>query len=193
MIDEGRILTLAGELAHRSYYQVLGVAPSAGHDHIRARFAELARNYHPDRHRGSVGGEVHRALVSIQARLNEAYRVLSNPRKRAAYDRELAGGQVRLTRQAETHEGLEPTSASARRFFRLARERELAGDCQGALIQLELARQLEPSSPAIRAALERLRQPQTSSADAGGEHEQPDEFDTPSGLSEVELFGDLDD
>jgi curved DNA-binding protein len=63
----------------KDYYQTLGVAREASADDIRKAFRRLARKYHPD-----VSKE-----PDAEARMkevNEAYAVLSDPEKRAAYD-----------------------------------------------------------------------------------------------------------
>jgi curved DNA-binding protein len=63
----------------KDYYQTLGVAREASADEIRKAFRKLARKYHPD-----VSKE-----ADAEARMkevNEAYAVLSDPEKRAAYD-----------------------------------------------------------------------------------------------------------
>jgi molecular chaperone DnaJ len=56
------------------------VAPSANADDIRAAYRERARHAHPDR--GAASSE---SMVA----LNEAYRVLADPGRRAVYDRSL--------------------------------------------------------------------------------------------------------
>lgn len=61
------------------HYRVLGVAPDASGTEIRRRYRELARRLHPDQS-GSGSGDG-------MATLNEAYRVLSDPARRADYDR----------------------------------------------------------------------------------------------------------
>lgn len=63
----------------RDYYEVLGVPRDATADDIKKAFRKLARKYHPD-----VSKE-----KDAEARMkdvNEAYAVLSDPEKRAAYD-----------------------------------------------------------------------------------------------------------
>jgi molecular chaperone DnaJ len=74
-----------------THYDVLGVAPSAAADEIREAYRRRAREHHPDRaaSRSAVGGE-----VSMPA-INEAYRVLSDPARRAVYDASLRGAPQR--------------------------------------------------------------------------------------------------
>ncbi|MBI2856584.1 MAG: DnaJ domain-containing protein, partial [Chloroflexi bacterium] len=64
----------------RDYYQVLGVPRSASQEEIRAKFRRLALEYHPDRNREPGAQEKFKEI-------NEAYQVLSDPQKRAEYDR----------------------------------------------------------------------------------------------------------
>ncbi len=64
----------------RDYYEVLGVPRNASQDEIKAAFRRLARQYHPD---VSSEPDAEERFKEI----NEAYAVLSDPQKRAAYDR----------------------------------------------------------------------------------------------------------
>ena len=64
----------------RDYYEVLGVSRSAGDEEIKKAFRRLAKQYHPDANK-EQGAEAH--FIEI----NEAYEILSDPQKRAAYDR----------------------------------------------------------------------------------------------------------
>ena len=62
-----------------NYYEILGVGRDAAADEIKKAFRKLARKYHPDVSR-EADAERHMKEV------NEAYAVLSDPEKRAAYD-----------------------------------------------------------------------------------------------------------
>jgi molecular chaperone DnaJ len=63
------------------FYTVLGVARGASDDEIKKAYRKLAMAYHPDRNNGSKDAE-----EKFKA-LTEAYDVLRDPQKRAAYDR----------------------------------------------------------------------------------------------------------
>jgi curved DNA-binding protein len=63
----------------RDYYQILGVARDETAENIKKVFRKLARKYHPD-----VSKEPD--AESRMKEINEAYTVLSDPEKRAAYD-----------------------------------------------------------------------------------------------------------
>jgi molecular chaperone DnaJ len=67
-------------MAQRDYYEVLGVPRTATPDEIKAAFRKLARQYHPDVSQEANAEERFKEI-------NEAYAVLSEPDKRAAYDR----------------------------------------------------------------------------------------------------------
>jgi molecular chaperone DnaJ len=64
----------------RDYYDVLGVDRSADSQEIRRAYRRLAREYHPDVNKSSDAEDKFKEL-------NEAYEVLSDADRRAAYDR----------------------------------------------------------------------------------------------------------
>ncbi len=67
-------------VSKRDYYEVLNVSPGASEEEVRKAFRHLALEYHPDRNKSPD------ADVRFKE-INEAYQVLSDPEKRAAYDR----------------------------------------------------------------------------------------------------------
>ncbi len=69
-------------IAGRGHYATLGVRPDATAAEIRDAYRILARRYHPDREP---------AAAEKMAAINEAYRVLGEPSRRAVYDAALRG------------------------------------------------------------------------------------------------------
>jgi molecular chaperone DnaJ len=68
-------------MSKRDYYEILGVSRTASEAELKAAFRKLAMQHHPDRNPGDMECE-HRFKE-----LNEAYDVLKDGDKRAAYDR----------------------------------------------------------------------------------------------------------
>lgn len=80
-------------MAIRTYYHILGVSRDASIEEITAAKNALAKVYHPDANM-STGVDT----TAYMQEILEAYRVLSNPEKRARYDRKLSGGSNRVFR-----------------------------------------------------------------------------------------------
>ena len=68
-------------MSKRDYYEVLGVARDADAKAIKSAYRKLAMQYHPDRNPGDADAEAKFKEVG------EAYAILSDDDKRAAYDR----------------------------------------------------------------------------------------------------------
>jgi molecular chaperone DnaJ len=78
-------------MAKRDYYEVLGLEKGAGADEIKKAYRKLAVKYHPDKNPGDKTAE------EQFKELGEAYEVLCDQQKRAAYD---AYGHAAFDRRA---------------------------------------------------------------------------------------------
>lgn len=67
-------------MSKRDYYEILGLARGASDEEIKKAYRRMAMKYHPDRNPGDKASEEHFKEVK------EAYEVLSDARRRSAYD-----------------------------------------------------------------------------------------------------------
>jgi molecular chaperone DnaJ len=70
-------------MAKRDHYEVLGVAKNASEDEIKKAYRKLAMKHHPDRNQGDEAKKAEEKFKEAK----EAYEMLTDPQKRAAYDR----------------------------------------------------------------------------------------------------------
>jgi molecular chaperone DnaJ len=69
-------------MAKRDYYDILGVPKNASEEDIKKAYRKLAMKHHPDRNQGDTAGKSEEKFKEAK----EAYEMLSDAPKRAAYD-----------------------------------------------------------------------------------------------------------
>ncbi len=154
---------MSDRLDQLDYYTLLGAARGASADEIKQAFRTFAKRYHPDRFAQGAGEKRARA-TEIYRRGSEAFQVLSDPASRAAYDKALSQGQLRIdneiverARVAEKAPAApaEPTvrSPQARAYFERAMVSAREGDYRAAWKALKAAAEIEPSNPLIERRL----------------------------------------
>ena len=84
----------------RSYYEVLDVGPHASQEDIKKAYRKLAKAYHPDVNRDPGAGARFKEI-------NEANRVLSEPDRRAEYDRTVVIAAMHREHEHEKRERYE--------------------------------------------------------------------------------------
>ena len=78
----------------KSFYETLGLLPSADDVVIKAAFKALAQKYHPDKYKGDIDH-----ALNVMAELNAAYAALRTKTLRQAYDAKLAAYFAKHSKQ----------------------------------------------------------------------------------------------
>ena len=148
---EEQIVDALIQMADQTHYELLGVAPDAPLSAVRAATERLRSTYSAAALAGqSPGVATQRALRAIAARLDQAHRTLSDPRRRKTYN---AASRIDEGALNVTTEAIFEADEAANR----AREARERGDLRGALIELELAAATNPLEPDYANAIEQLR------------------------------------
>src|SRR4030088_706010 len=96
---------------YKDYYQTLGISRTATEKEIKSAYRRLARQYHPDVNKDPKATDRFKLI-------NEAYEVLSDPKKRSKYDEmgadwERIGGEQEFARRSQAQAGGRPAGGSA--------------------------------------------------------------------------------
>lgn len=102
----------------QNWYAVLSVTPNASEQEIRQAYRRLAHRFHPDKNPGNDQTSLHFQLIK------EAYEVLSNPKRRSAYDRQVYFGNSVQNPQKIYQTAAELTEAAASLLRDLLRQNQ---------------------------------------------------------------------
>jgi len=158
------ITALAGILGELDYYQLLHLDSDAKLSDIKRAYHSTSRTFHPDSNRYQEP-EVRRAIDEIAKRISEAYSILRNPRRRKAYDQQVAakaGVRMQLAeaeaagnrKQTEAREGRTP---QGRQYFNLASASLRQEDFASAVRNLQTAVTFEPDNAYFKEQLTKTR------------------------------------
>lgn len=152
------------------YYQLLGVEQDATLDALQTAYFDLSLEFHPDRFFLLRSGDLKEKIYFIYRRVFEAYRVLADPNRRAAYDEMIAGKvekrapeQMReesspATDVAKPADDLDVDAESPRASALLdkAKAAYAVGDFNATRLYLSFARAYEKDNAMIVEALDRV-------------------------------------
>jgi DnaJ-class molecular chaperone len=158
--------TLAMVIDQLDYYGVLKLPQGAGAADVKAAYYRESRAYHPDRFAAVPSAEVRGMIGRIYRRINEAYTVLRDDRKRERYLADVTGPdrekKLRFTEleesavQAEQKKKLEEQfgqTPNGRKFYASAVVEMNAGRWEAAERALKTALMYESANPHFKEAL----------------------------------------
>jgi curved DNA-binding protein CbpA len=138
-----KIEALSGKLDKMNLYQILRLQPGAGNDEIKGSYLSMAKEFHPDRFFGEGYDDLREKIDLIFMKVNEAYTVLSNTRKREAYDRK----EIRLEPVSRSQSGSDSDPQVARAQYQKGMLSLKDDDAWSAIESFRWAVNLSPRNP----------------------------------------------
>lgn len=155
-------------LEQLDYYTLLQLEPVATADEVRRAFHVFAARYHPDKFLRSGSEPVHvERAAQIYRRGAEAYKVLTDPKRRKAYDGQLSRGKLRYDANEEppppsggaaTAWPIRVKNPMARPFATKAEQAFKARDWGNCKVNLKMALSKDGGNPQITALLAEVEQ-----------------------------------
>ncbi len=162
--------TLAAVLDQLDYYAVLKLQPGAGAAEVRAAYHRESRVYHPDRFAAAGSAELRATIGRIYRRINEAYTVLRDDRRRERYLADVTGpdrarklrfteadeAQVKEERQRRIEEQFGQTP-NGRKFYATATQEARGERWEAAERAIKSALVYEPANPRFKELLAQIQ------------------------------------
>ena len=162
--------TLAASLDQLDYYAVLKLQPGVGAAEVKAAYYRESRAYHPDRFAAVESAELRELIGRIYRRVNEAYTVLRDDRKRTRYLADVTGpdrarklrfteaeeAQVKEEQKKKLEEQFGQTP-NGRKFFATAQVELKAQRWDAAERALKSALMYESANPKFKEALAQVQ------------------------------------
>jgi curved DNA-binding protein CbpA len=134
-----RAVALSRQISSIDHYQLINAPRAATRTQIIAAGEETKKRYDPN----TYPPVVRDAVMTILFQIDEAVRVLSDPVRRAAYDKLLHNPSARGTKEGGMQQRVTQRSIATQNFTK-ARELSISGDYYGAIVLLKQAVQFAP-------------------------------------------------
>ncbi len=154
------VVALAKVVDEMDYYQILKVKEKAFTEEIKNAYFKQSRIFHPDKYYNEEQA-LQNMVTKIFKRISEAYKVLSDQDKRAAYTRAINGPDKkkhlrynkRLLEQSQKEAEDEGQTAMGKKYYQLAKTGIMNKDYNSAKINLQLAAKMEPNNQTFKKKL----------------------------------------
>lgn len=160
------VITLAKTLDQMDYYQILRISQRAFTNEIKNAYYRQSRAFHPDKF-FSEDPKITAMIHKIFKRINEAYKVLSDPDTRAAYTRGLNSPEretllryhpKKLEQQKKGGPEDEGQTTMGKKYYLLAKTSIQNKDYKSARINLQLALKMEANNQTFQARLKEVEE-----------------------------------
>jgi len=158
------IEALAKIMDELDYYRLLNVEKEVSSRDLKLAYYQNARTYHPDANR-TLDAPTQEHCHQISKVMTEAYCVLRDPRKRAAYDSHLESGEglrIQLAAARAAHAKTQSerrmgTTPQGKQFLLKAEDDMRRDNIPGAIQNLQMALTFEPGNNGFKEMLEEMR------------------------------------
>ena len=141
------------------YYQILNIPKDANKEQCKLAYYKLSQQYHPDKYYSRVDKTVRDKITIVFKRVNEAYMVLKNPKKRARYDKLAFGSEreqnLRYQVSEEDRDGPanpedQAKTPQGKKYFKLALMAQKRKDWKALEMNIKLALGFEADNEAFK-------------------------------------------